>query len=136
MIYADSGIIIRWVEGAEKVRAPIEMRLQRTAPADRVFVTSRLSLLECRCKPLRDRDEELLRLYDDFFDSEEVRVREIDVAVVERATAIRAAMNLKVPDAIHAATAILDNVTEFWTTDRRFSNCPDLNLEVMLFPAV
>jgi hypothetical protein len=55
MIYADSGIIMRWVEGAEQVRGPIEARWRQLPPADRMFVTSRIARLECRCKPLRNR---------------------------------------------------------------------------------
>ena len=89
MIYADSGIIMRWVEGAEEVRNPIESRWRGIPPADRVFVTSRLARLECRCKPLRDRQDDLLRLYDVFFSGKEVDMREIDAAVVEKATGLR-----------------------------------------------
>ena len=130
MIYADSGIIMRWIEGMEDVRSPIESRWQQLAPADRVFVTSRLSRLECRCKPLREHQEELLRLYDTFFAGKELIVREIDDAVVERATELRARVGLKTPDAIHAATAILAGVAAFWTTDARFSKCSELAVEV------
>ena len=130
MIYADSGIIMRWIEGMEDVRSPIESRWQQLAPADRVFVTSRLSRLECRCKPLREHQKELLRLYDTFFAGKELIVREIDDAVVERATELRARVGLKTPDAIHAATAILAGVAAFWTTDARFSKCSELAVEV------
>jgi predicted nucleic acid-binding protein len=50
--------------------------------------------------------------------------------VGEKVTAIRATVGLKVPDAIHAATAMLAGVAEFWTTDQRFSKCPGLTVEV------
>ena len=50
MIYADSGIIMRWVEGASQVRDPIEVRWQQPPPAYRVFVTFGVARLECRCK--------------------------------------------------------------------------------------
>ena len=130
MIYADSGIVMRWVEGGDQVRNPIETRWRQVPATDRVFVTSRIARLECRCKPMHDRQNDLLRLYDTFFASREVDVREIDAAVVEKATELRAAIGLKTPDAIHAATAILAGVAEFWTTDTRFSRCPGLVVEV------
>jgi predicted nucleic acid-binding protein len=134
MIYADSGIIMRWVEGADSVRAPIERCWQQLSSGDRLFITSRLARLECRCRPLRDQDDDLLHLYDVFFAGKEVDIREINAAVVEKATAVRAAVGLKVPDAIHVATATLAGVAEFWTTDQRLSKCPGLT--VRAFSAV
>jgi uncharacterized protein len=114
MIYADSGIVMRWVEGISRVRDLIEMRWRQIPQADRVFVTSRISRLECRCKPLRNHQERLLRQYDVFFSGEEVDFREIDAAVVEKATELRASFGLKTPDAVHAATAMLVGVDSFW----------------------
>jgi predicted nucleic acid-binding protein len=130
MIYADSGIVMRWVEGDEAVRAPIKDRWQELEPANRLFVTSRLTRLECRCKPLRDHDDDVLGLYDVFFVGQEVNLREIDAAVIEKATELRASARLKTPDAIHAATAMLAGAVAFWTTDARFSKCPGLAVEV------
>jgi predicted nucleic acid-binding protein len=130
MIYADSGVVMRWVEGTEPVRDPIETRWRQLPSVDRVFVTSRIARLECRCKPLRERHDDLLRLYDIFFVGKEVDVWEVDAAVVETATELRADVGLKTPDAIHAATALLAGVASFWTTDARFSKCPGLTVEV------
>ncbi|MEN6407363.1 MAG: type II toxin-antitoxin system VapC family toxin [Thermoguttaceae bacterium] len=134
MIYADSGVIMRWVEGISEVRRPIEMRWRQIPPSSRRFVTSRLSRLECRCRPLKNRQERLLGQYEIFFSGQEVDVRDVDVAVVEKATELRASFGLKTPDAIHAATAILADVEMFWTTDADFTKC--LGLPVEVFRAV
>ena len=130
MIYADSGIVMRWVEGASQSRDPIESRWRQLPPADRLFVTSRMARLECRCKPLRDRRDDLLHLYEIFFASREVDIREVDAAVVEKATELRANIGLKTPDAIHVATAVLAGSAAFWTTDARLAKCPGLAVEV------
>jgi predicted nucleic acid-binding protein len=130
MIYADSGIIMRWVEGIGHVRDAIEIPWRQIPTADRIFITSQIARLECRCKPMRDHEDELLRFYDVFFASKEVELREIDLAVVEKATQLRAELGLKTPDAIHVATAMLAGVAEFWTTDMRLSKCPGLIVKV------
>jgi uncharacterized protein len=130
MIYFDTGIIIRLVEGVDRVRIPIEARLQQIPDADRIAVTSRLSRLECRCKPLRENLTQMLASYEDFFTSSDVTIREIDTAVIEKATELRAAYGLKTPDAIHAATAIVCRATAFWTVDNRFARYGWLPAEV------
>jgi uncharacterized protein len=134
MIYLDSGIIMRLVEGEPKVRLPIEARLASIAAVERILVTSRLSRLECRCKPLRENRVDRLALYEGFISSPEVRIREIDSVVIETATSLRATIGLKTADAIHRATAILAAVAEFWTTDNGFLRCPAL--KTIVFPAV
>ncbi len=134
MIYADSGVLIRLIEGADRLRLPIESRLRDIHAHDKTLITSRLSRLECRCKPMKEKNQYVLSLYDGFFDTQEVLLKEIDAAVIEQATLLRAAFALKASDAIHAATAFLAGVSEFWTADRGFLRCPELN--VQLFDAV
>jgi predicted nucleic acid-binding protein len=134
MIYADSGIIMRWVEGADVVRGPIDVARRQLPVADRSFITSRIARLECRCKLLREGDTDSLAAYEKFFASNEVEVEEIDALVIEKATDLRATLGLKVPDAIHAATALLVGATQLWTTDAHLERCPGLS--VRMFRAV
>lgn len=130
MIYVDTGIIIRLIEGTDQAQASIEACLHKIPIQDRILITSRLSLLECRCKPMREKQTRLLDLYDGFFASREIILKEIDAAVVEKATVLRATLGLKTPDTIHAATAILSDTSEFWTTDSDFVKCSELAVEV------
>jgi uncharacterized protein len=134
MIYADSGILIRLIEGTDKLRLPIESRLGGIRSSGKILITSRLSRLECRCKPMKEGLDFVLHLYDGFFDTQEVLLKEIDATVIEKATEIRAVFGLKASDAVHAATSILARASEFWTTDRDFLRCPELKVE--LFDAV
>ncbi len=83
---------------------------------------------------MREKNDYVLSLYDGFFDTQEVVLKEIDGAVIEQAMHLRAAFGLKTADAIHAATALLASVAEFWTTDRDFLRCADLDIQ--LFDAV
>ena len=63
MIYLDAGIVMRLVEGGSNVRLPIEARLGTILGAQRILVTSRLSRLECMCKPLREKRNDTLAAF-------------------------------------------------------------------------
>jgi predicted nucleic acid-binding protein len=131
VIYADANVIIRLLEGDAATRAPLEARLTPLRGTGRFLITSRLSRLECRVKPLRAGDAALLALYDAFFASAEVHVAELTPGVVEKATELRAALNLKTPDALHVASAILSGATSFLTGDRALARCTEVTVEVL-----
>ena len=67
MIYVDSGIIMRVVEGSPRIRVPIETRWEQARRDSLAVVTSRLSRLECRCKPIREQWIAVLAVYDGLF---------------------------------------------------------------------
>ena len=130
MIYADANIIIRLIEGDTAVRAPIEARLLPFKGSGPFLLTSRLTQLECRVMPLRNADSALLQQYDLFFNSAEVRLLEVSREVIEKATELRATLNLKTPDAIHVASAITAKANELWTGDKGIIRCKDIHVEV------
>jgi predicted nucleic acid-binding protein len=131
VIYADANVIIRLLEGDAATRAPLEARLLPHRGAVGFLHTSRLSWLECRVKPLRACDTKLLALYDAFFSSPEVEVREISRTVVEKATELRAALNVKTPDALHLASAIISGASAFLTGDKALQRCTEVLVEVL-----
>ena len=131
MIYADANVIIRLVEGDAATRAPLEARLLPFKGTTGFLQTSCLSRLECRVKPLRVADTKLLALYDAFFASTEVVLLELTGGVVEKATELRATLNVKTPDALHLASAILCGATAFLTGDKGFARCSEIPVEVL-----
>jgi len=131
VIYADANVIIRLIEGNPSARLPLETRLQPLRGSGRFLQTSRLSRLECRIKPLRANDAAVLALYDAFFSSAEVEVFELSAAVIEKATELRAAWNVKTPDAIHLASAILAGAMAFLTGDKGLARCTEILVEVL-----
>ena len=80
---------------------------------------------------MRAKDSKLLALYDAFFASPEVEVLELTRAVVEKAAEIRATLNVKTPDALHLATAILSGSKSFLTGDRGLLRCTEIAVEVL-----
>ena len=91
--------MIRLVEGDAATRAPLVSRLGPALGVPRSLVTSRLTRLECRSKPLSAGDLGTLAQFDVFFAGVELVLAELSAAVVERAADLRARYNLKTPDA-------------------------------------
>jgi predicted nucleic acid-binding protein len=131
VIYVDTNIVIRLMEGDAAACAPLYARLLPLRGTGRFLLTSRLTRLECRVKPLRANDTALLALYDTFFTSAEVEVLELTPAVIEKATELRAALNVKTPDALHLASAIVNRARAFLTGDRNLARCTEISVEVL-----
>ena len=95
------------------------------------LVTSRLTRLECRSKPLRSGDFATLAQFDVFFAGIELILAEVSPAVIERATDLRAKYDLKTPNALHYATAVEVGATVFLTGDRGLARCTEVPVEVL-----
>ena len=82
-------------------------------------VTSTLTFLEVLVQPYREGDESprvaITGLLASF---PRIRWVDLDLAVADRAAALRARYDLRVPDAIQAATAMLAGADMFLTNDR------------------
>ncbi len=131
MIYLDTNVLIRWIEGDSITRTPIETKLAALKSPEPFIITCRLSRLECRVKPLRDSNTNLLQLYEKLFNSEELRLTEIHSAVIERATELRSQFNLKTPDAIHLASAIVEGCQSFLTGDKQLGKITLIDVQVV-----
>jgi predicted nucleic acid-binding protein len=72
-----------------------------------------------------------LSQFDVFFNGVELLVVEVDAAVIERATDLRARYQLKTPDAIHYASAMVAGATVFLIGDRGLSRCTEVAVEIL-----
>jgi uncharacterized protein len=124
-------VVIRLVEGDAATRAPLVARLAASLGVAGSLVSSRLTRLECRSKPLRAGDLATLAKFDVFFAGIELILADVRPAVIERATDLRARYNLKTPDALHYATAVEVGATVFLTGDRSFTRCTEVPVEVL-----
>lgn len=132
-LYLDASAIIYGVESNIALRRRVATWI-RQALADEtngLLITSALSTLECRVKPLRDGSEPLLSRYDDIFKYRRLRVVDIGPAVLAKAAELRAQLGFKTPDAIHLATALVDNADTFLTGDGSLKRCRGLNVVIL-----
>ena len=131
-LYLDASTIIYAIESLPPFRDIVIARvMQAEGTEGGIIITSRLSRLECRVKPLREANADLLGKYDEFFTRRLVSVVEVTAPVIERATDLRARYGLRTPDAIHLATALEDETDLFLTGDAALARCAEVRVEVL-----
>lgn len=87
--------------------------------------------MEALVLPLRNNDLLLLETYEQLLLSEEMQLIPISQSVLKQAANLRARTKLKTPDAIHAATALSANCSQFLTNDQGFRNVPGLPVIIL-----
>jgi predicted nucleic acid-binding protein len=131
-LYLDACAIIYAIEGAAAFRLPVLSHIaQAEAASGGMVLTSQLSRLECRVKPLQNQNQNILGLYDRFFTATSVVLHEINVQVIDRATDLRAQHGFRTPDALHLATALEYRADAFLTGDAKLARCPGIQVIVV-----
>jgi predicted nucleic acid-binding protein len=131
-LFLDACAVIYRIEDAVPANARLLERLAALRAGSAQIAVSRLSLLECRVRPLREGDADLLARYDEFFAAPDLRIVELDADVVEGATLIRARTGLRTPDALQAASSLsFDPHALFLTGDAAFRRVPGLRVELI-----
>lgn len=132
VVYLDTSAIIYSVERIEPYSQRLEPLWDAVFAGKMELNTSVLTLLECLVKPLRIGDRQLQSAYKNLLlDTKGVRVIPMDMELIEVAARLRADLRLEVPDAIHAATALLARVSAFVTNDVDFLRVPGLQTIVL-----
>jgi predicted nucleic acid-binding protein len=130
-IFLDACIIIYWVESAPPFYSMLLTKfesLARQYPQHQLSI-SRLSLLECLVKPLREKDKTTLNIYRQFFEAPDLSIIEIDEKIIDIATMLRANNNIRTPDAIQIASCLsLEGPHLFLTNDRGVNQVAELNV--------
>jgi predicted nucleic acid-binding protein len=129
-IYIDSNPIIYLIEQYPRFADVLSELFRLIDDAQILATTSELTLAEVLVKPLRDQRRDLQQSFEQRLQtSGGLIVTEIDRPILVRAAEIRAAQaSLRLPDAIHLATALETNCEMFLTNDGRIKS---VELEVM-----
>ena len=130
-LFLDANIIIYRVEAVEPFNRQVLAMVKELVALhpNAGFAVSRLSMMECLVKPLRDRNNSDIERYRGFFASSGLQIVEVDSHVLETATLLRARHGLRTPDAIQAASAMsIKGPVILLTGDRQFNKVPGLNV--------
>ena len=131
-VYLDTSALIYAVE-KNPVFWPLLQPVWAAASAGTVHLeTSGLSLLEVLVGPFKSGNQALATVYDNLLHSSDVVVHPINDAVLREAARLRSIVTgLRTPDAIHAATAVLNPPFTFLTNDAGFRKVRGLPVTVL-----
>lgn len=128
----DSMIFIYHIEGNKKYLPLTRSLLYLVEQNKFKGATSILTLIELLIKPKREGREDLIRDYKFLFKNfPNLIIRSLDEEVAESTAEIKARYNLRTPDAIQVATAMVVNAKGFVTNDRRFEKIEALKIFIL-----
>ncbi len=93
--------------------------------------TSQLTLLETLVQPIRQNNLSLVSAYESLLTKTDIKLEPINLDILRHAADLRAAQNLKTPDAVHASTAIASNCAYFLTNDDGFKRLSNFNVVIL-----
>lgn len=126
--YLDTAAVIYLVENVVPWERAVESFLRQPGVVPQA---SMLTRMECRVRPLREGRTELLADYDAFFASLDGGLLGLPTAVFEKATDLRAHLNLRTPDALHLAVAICHGCDVFLTNDQTLTRCTGIRVAIL-----
>lgn len=131
LIYPDACVLIYLIEEHAELHPRVDAAI-RAIPRGS-FILSDLLRLECRVRPIKQENFELLAKFDHFFALPEHIYVSASRPIFNLATELRAQQNLKTPDALHLAAAIHAGCDEFWTNDLRLEKAAAGRIAIRTF---
>jgi predicted nucleic acid-binding protein len=130
--YLDTNVFIDAIEGTDSISLPIKALLEAGRGRRGALVTSELTLAEVLASGRQERmSADLKRLYLDlivwggFID-----LRPVSREVIYETAELRPYAPMKLPDAIHLATAVLTSCRFFLTRDQGFRRMPGSMIKI------
>ncbi len=134
-IYLDTNIWIYALEGFPAFAQNLTALFQALDLGTLTAVTSELSLAEVLVKPMQKQNATQQAIYKQAISStQNLSIIPVGREILIAAAQLRAITNLKLPDAIHAATALSSQCSTFLTNDQRFQAMS--NLQVILLSQI
>jgi len=132
-LFLDACTIIYLIESQEQLGQKTRLLLTQALQNKAQLIVSRLSFLECRVLPLKTKDDDLLRLYNEFFKLPSLQVIELTEDVINVATDLRASYSssLRTPDALQLACALKGKADTFLTGDKKLSVIQEIEVLVI-----
>ncbi|MDP9136801.1 MAG: type II toxin-antitoxin system VapC family toxin [Pseudomonadota bacterium] len=129
--YLDTNVVISIIEATETFGQAQRRFVEKIDAREIAATTSELTLAECLVKPLANKDAAAVEAYLHFLDGRPgFLVVPISRDILLAAASLRADKTLKLPDAIHIATARAAGCTAFLTNDRKIRALPGMRVSL------
>jgi len=136
-VYVDANAVTYRIEVVQPYLAVAAPLWDALRAGTQTVVTSELCLLEVLVKPVQLGDSALQSLFRTIlYNTKGFSCAPITRQTLEMAAQLRATTGLKTPDAIHAATALIEHCALFVTNDPIFRRVPGLTVAILSEVAV
>lgn len=126
-IYLDTNVWIYALENFAPYSSALEILFQALDQGTLTAITSELTLAEILVAPMRRGDMSQKAICKEFIsNTATLSVLPVSRAILIESAKVRARTKIKLPDAIHLATAIQSNCTTFLTNDRQLKQVTDI----------
>jgi len=131
-VYFDTNCIIYLLEQTPDWESRVISRIASARAAGDELAVGDLSRAECLVGPFKRGDTGLEARYRAFFDDVDILNLPVTVDALERAARLRSQyQSIKLPDALHLATAIEHRCGVFVTADQNLANCMEILVEIL-----
>ena len=128
-LYLDTNVFVYACEGFPEFNDILRELFEAIDAGNITAVTSELTLAELLVKPFMDGDTHRQSVYRDTIrNSDLLSVHPVSRDILIEAARLRSVSSLRLPDAIHVATACSAGCTAFLTNDRRIISVTGLKV--------
>lgn len=132
-LFLDACSIIYLIESQQQQGQATRLLITQALQNKTQLMVSRLSFLECRVLPLKEKNTGLLSSYNRFFQLPSIHIIELTADVVNLATDLRAnySQSLRTPDALQVACALSVQADQFLTGDKKLSAIEEIDVIIV-----
>ncbi|MEP7337557.1 MAG: PIN domain-containing protein [Acidobacteriota bacterium] len=131
IVYVDTAPVIYSVEKHPDYSALLDPLWAASELGQIRIIGSELILLEILTGAFKRNDPQLVADYEKVLTAAEIKLIPISPALLRQAARLRATINLKTPDAIHAATALANGCVQLITNDKDLKRVTMLDVAVL-----
>lgn len=129
ILFLDTAPLIYFIEGHSNYHQVLLKLFDYNDKSGFSFISSTITLLEVLVKPLKENQPEIVKKYSEILTTYSgIDIYELNYNVAIEAAKLRAKYNLRTPDSIQLATAIVYKADFFLTNDARLKTVSEINV--------